>query len=144
MALIYGQERYNEGVKDVINPFTRFLSQRSDDDAFAAFIAYWDRLERVVVGVYRAKLDEATAADEYPVVWPWLRAKYPRWEAALRPHWQATRAAGAPTQTDPFALLLAIAAPADIAGDWRAMQHLPAAREAINRYLVDDQHDAGE
>ena len=132
------------GVKDVINPFTRFLSQRSDDDAFPAFIAYWDRLERVVVGVYRAKLDEATAAGEYQAVWPWLRARYPRWAETLRPHWQATRAAGEPTQIDPFALLLAIAAPTDIAGDWRAMQHLPAAREAINRYLVEEQHDPKE
>ncbi len=131
-------------MKDIINPFTRYLSQQSDDDAFAAFIAYWDRLERVVVGVYRAKLDEATAAGEYRAVWPWLRAKYPRWQETLRPHWQATRAGGAPTQTDPFALLLAIAAPGDIAGDWRAMQHLPAAREAINRYLVDEQRDSGK
>ena len=135
--MISSQESYNGAVKDIINPFTRFLSQRSDDDAFAAFIAYWDRLERVVVGVYRAKLDEATAADEYRAVWPWLRARYPRWAETLRPHWQATRAAGEPTQTDPFALLRALAAPADIVGDWRAMQHLPAAREAINRYLCE-------
>ncbi len=125
-------------MKDVINPFTRFLSQRSDDDAFAAFIAYWDRLERVMGGVYRVKLDKATAAGEYSAVWPWLRAHYPRWAETLRPYWQATHAAGEPTRDDPFALLLAIAAPADIAGDWRAMQHLPAAREAINRYLVDE------
>jgi hypothetical protein len=128
-------------VKDSVNPFTRFLSQRSTDGALAAFIEYWDRLERVVVGVYRAQLDEATAAAEYRAVWPWLRQHYPRWQAALRPHWQATRAAGQPTHVDPFALLLDIAAPADIAGDWRAMQHLPAAREAINRYLVENQDD---
>jgi len=129
-------------MKDRVNPFTRFLSQQSAGSALAAFIEHWDRLERVVVGVYRAKLDEAEAADEYRAVWPWLRQEYPRWQETLRPHWQATRAAGGPTQVDPFALLLAIAAPADIAGDWRAMQHLPAAREAINRYLVDNQSHA--
>ena len=128
-------------VRDAQNPFTRFLSQWSSDGDFAAFIEQWDRLERVVVGVYRAKLDTAEAAAEYHAVWPWLRRAYPRWQEALRPHWQATRAAGEPTQVDPFVLLLAIAAPADIAGDWRAMQHLPAAREAINRYLVENQND---
>ena len=126
-------------MRDATNPFTRFLSQWSSDNDFAAFVAHWDRLERVVVGVYRAKLDEAEGAAEYRAVWPWLRQAYPRWQEALRPHWQATRAAGQPTQLDPFALLLAIAAPAKIAGDWRAMQHLPAAREAINRYLVEEQ-----
>ncbi len=123
--------------KATTNPFTRFLSQWSSDDALAAFVAAWDRLERVVVGVYRAQMDEATAAAEYAAVWPWLRAAYPRWQEALRPYWQATRAAGEPTRVDPFALLLDIPAAAAIAGDWRAMQHLPAAREAINRYLLE-------
>lgn len=124
-------------MRDATNPFTRFLSQWSSDNDFAAFVAHWDRLERVVVGVYRAKLDQAEAAAEYRAVWPWLRQQYPRRRDTLRPHWQATRAAGESTQVDPFDLLLAIDSPAAIPGDWRAMQHLPAAREAINRYLVD-------
>lgn len=124
-------------MKSTTNPFTRFLRQGAADDGFGAFIERWDRLEWVVVGVYRDKIDRAAAEAQYAEVWPWLRRAYPRWQAALRPHWQATRAAGEPTQVDPFALLLEIAAPADIVGDWRAMQHLPAAREAINRYLVE-------
>ena len=124
-------------MKSTTNPFTRFLRQKAADDGFDAFIDRWDRLEWVVVGVYRDKIDRAAAEVHYAEVWPWLRQQYPRWQAALQPHWQATRAAGEPTQVDPFALLLDIAAPADIVGDWRAMQHLPAAREAINRYLVE-------
>jgi hypothetical protein len=118
-----------------MNPFSKFLRQWSPDAEFIAFVEQWDRLERVVVGFYRGKLEPAAAAAEYTRVWPPLRALYPRWEAALRPHWQATRAAGAPTLIDPFRLLLDIPEAAAIAGDWRAMQHLPAAREAINRYL---------
>ena len=121
--------------KAATNPFTRFLSQWSANDDFAAFVAGWDRLERVVVGVYRQKMDAAEAGAEYVAVWPGLRRSYPRWAVALRPHWRATRAAGELTHTDPFALLLALDGPAAIPGDWRAMQHLPAAREAINRYL---------
>jgi len=123
-------------MKSTTNPFTRFLRQKAADDGLHTFIAHWDRLEWVVVGVYRNKIDRAAAEVHYAQVWPWLRLEYPRWQAALQPHWQATRAAGEPTRVDPFALLLDIAAPADIAGDWRAMQHLPAAREAINRYVI--------
>lgn len=123
-------------MRDSTNPFTRFLRQWSANDDFTVFVAAWDRLERVVVGVYRDKLGEDETAAEFGEVWPWLQQVYPRWQAALRPHWEATRAAGEPTREDPFALLLAIATPSSIRGDWRAMQHLPAAREAINRYLV--------
>jgi len=118
-----------------MNPFSTFLRQWSPDDEFGAFVEQWDRLERVVVGAYRGKLGLDAAAATFAEVWPWLRRRYPRWEAALRPHWRATRAAGAPTATDPFRLLLDIPDAAAIAGDWRAMRHLPAAREAINRYL---------
>ena len=120
-----------------MNPFTRYLSQWSKESDFAAFVERWDRLERVVIGVYRGKMDSATAELEYDQVWPWLREQYAGWEAALQPYWAATRAAGEPTRADPFRLLLDIAGPAAIPGDWRAMQHLPAAREAINRYLVE-------
>lgn len=118
-----------------MNPFSRFLRQWSSDLEFGAFVEQWDRLERVVVGVYRGKLDPAAAAPEFAAVWSWLREHYLHWEEALRPHWQATRAAGEPTHTDPFRLLLSVPEPSAIPGDWRAMQHLPAAREAINRLL---------
>lgn len=119
-----------------MNPFTRFLQQWSDDDALAEFIAHWDELERLVVGVYREKQTPTAAAADFDRLWPWLRAHYGRWQTDLRPYWQQTKAAGAPTQTDPFQLLLDIESPQAIMGDWRAMQHLPAAREALNQYLV--------
>jgi hypothetical protein len=38
---------------------------------------------------------------------------------------------------DPFARLLAAGAARDFAGNWAAMQTLPAAREALNRWLMD-------
>jgi len=119
-----------------INPFTHFLRQRGSDHDFDRFVSYWDRLEVLVVHVYREKMTVDEAAGEYAEIWPWLRVAYGRWQPVLEPHWRETRAAGATTQTDPFALLLAIESPRAIPGDWRAMQHLPAAREAINRYLT--------
>lgn len=120
------------------NPFSRYLSQWSADKTFAEFVEHWDRLERVVVGVYRQKIELDAAALEYGDVWPWLRRQYGQWADVLRPYWRSTRAAGQPTQTDPFRLLLDIDGPDDIPGDWNAMQHLPAAREAINRYLLEN------
>jgi hypothetical protein len=120
------------------NPFTHFLKQwsRGNQD-LELFIAHWDTLEQLVVQVYRGKQTAVAAKPDFERVWPWLRQHYGAWEAALRPYWQQTRAAGAPTQLDPFALILALDSPEAILGDWHLMQHLPAAREALNRYLRD-------
>ncbi|MBP6015402.1 MAG: hypothetical protein KA586_01670 [Candidatus Promineofilum sp.] len=119
-----------------MNPFSKFLGTKSDDRPFLAFVEQWDILERLIIDVYRSKISVTAATADYEQVWPWLKEQYPQWEAVLRPYWQLTQAAGKATATDPFRLLLEIDAPANIPGDWRAMQHLPAAREAINRYLV--------
>jgi hypothetical protein len=120
-----------------MNPFTRFLNQWSKNRKLDEFIAYWDALETIVIHVYRQKVSLDEAGPEFERVWAWLRARYGAWEGVLRPYWQQTKAAGEPTQTDPFRLLLDIQNPAAILGDWRAMQHLPAAREALNLYLQD-------
>lgn len=119
-----------------MNPFTKFLSQWSRNGQLQEFVDYWDRLERVVVGVYREKMTVVAAEAEFAEVWPWLRRVYPKWAEDLRPFWQATRAGGAPTRRDPFQLFLDKQRPADILGDWSAMQHLPAAREALNQFLL--------
>lgn len=119
-----------------MNPFSKYLSQWSADRDFNAFVAQWDRLERLVVAIYRQKIDITAAEAEFESIWPGLRRDYEIWGAALRPLWQATRAGGKATQGDPFQLLLDLQSPAGITGNWLAMQHLPAAREAINRYLL--------
>ncbi len=119
-----------------MNPFTTFLRQWSPDDDFDAFIAYWDRLERLIIQVYRQKITVAAAQAEFDEVWPWLRQQYGRWQSTLEPYWRKTTAAGQPTQADPFLLLLEKPSPAAIPGDWRAMQHLPAARETLNQYAL--------
>ena len=118
-----------------MNPFTRFLNQWSNNSSLTQFIAYWDRLELVVVQVHREKTSVAAATAEFAEVWPWLQQRYGEWADDLRPYWQQTKAAGNLTQTDPFQLLLEIETPNDILGNWRAMQHLPAAREALNLFL---------
>ncbi len=123
-----------------MNPFTKYLSQWSFDRDFAGFVEHWDRLEHLVVAVYRQKLDANLAKAEFDEVWPRCRELYlGRWEKLLQSYWLQTRAAGEPTRVDPFRLLLDIQSPIEIPENWRAMQYLPAAREAINRYLLD--HD---
>jgi hypothetical protein len=119
-----------------MNPFTKFLRQWAADDDFDVFVAYWDRLERLTIQVYRQKVTVATAQPEFEAVWPWLRQQYGRWQPLLEPYWRQTTAAGVPTQADPFLFLLEKESPAAISGDWQAMQHLPAAREALNQYVL--------
>jgi hypothetical protein len=119
-----------------MNPFSKFLRQWSQDASLDEFVEYWDRLEAVVVRVYRRKMTVAESRGEFGVVWPWLREQYGKWEEELRPFWMQTRAGGQLTQKDPFQLLLTLARPEDILNDWTAMQHLPAAREALNQLVL--------
>lgn len=119
-----------------MNPFSRYLRQWNEDKGLEVFVSYWDRLERVMVAVYRQKCTPAEAEGEFGVVWAWLRQEYPRWQEVLRPYWQSTWAAGEPTQVDPFQLLLDLPTVQAIGGDWNRMQQLPAAREALNCYLL--------
>lgn len=120
-----------------MNPFTQSLTRALADPALDVFVAGWDGLEALVVRVYRA--GAATPADE--AAWadlrPALAAAYPAWAQSLASHWPLTRAGGQPVTADPFARLMAFARAAEIVGDWAAMQTLPAAREALNRMLVE-------
>ena len=121
---------------DVMNPFTRFLRQWTDDKDLHKFVEHSDALEALVVRVY--KMGEATPADEaeYQALRRWLQTNYASWEATLRPYWQQATVQGTLVQTDPFKALLRAERAADFAGDWSAMQRLPAAREALNRLVL--------
>ncbi len=124
-----------------MNPFSKFLRSFANNVEFDAFVAKWDVLEEVVVHVYRDKLSVAEAQQYYDRTWPYLRESYPKWRADLREYWPKTTAAGEMTQVDPFLLLLELPDPEAILNNWTAMQHLPAAREAINRLLIERSED---
>ena len=121
-----------------MNPFSKFLRQWSRNISLDEFVTYWDRLEGVVIGVYRQKMTPEAAQAEFAEVWLWLRQHYGMWEKALRPLWAETKTGGQRTQTDPFQLLLAFTKPEEIVENWTAMQHLPAAREALNQLLLQE------
>ncbi|MEO8083880.1 MAG: hypothetical protein ABI780_08665 [Ardenticatenales bacterium] len=107
-----------------------------DVAAIAAFVADWDRLETLVIRVFRAGAAGAEDAAAWTPLRASLAASYPPFAADLAAHWPLTRVAAQPCAADPFRSLLDIPSAAAIVGDWAAMQTLPSAREALNRWLV--------
>lgn len=120
-----------------MNPFTRFLLGRKSTkvSALEAFVARWDALEALVIRVFKGKEAEPADLAEYEQLKGWLVENYTVWENDLGPYWQVTQAGGQVIKQDPFLRLLAADEAGDFVGDWEAMQHLPAAREALNRFI---------
>lgn len=119
-----------------MNPFTQAILKRKKDRRMRDFVRYWDALEALVIRVYKAGCATPEDEKEYRRVRAWLQKNYPRWQRELDPYWRATRIAGEPAAEDPFASLIARSSAAEFVGDWRAMQSLPAAREALNEFLI--------
>jgi hypothetical protein len=115
------------------NPFTRFLAHNVTAVDLQQFLSDWDALEALLIAIYKAKT--TAHAAELAELCERLRAAYPNWQAALRPFWQGTQVAGKLCETDPFAHILAQASSADWPQHWQLLQTLPAAREALNRFL---------
>lgn len=119
-----------------MNPFTSFLSRRLHDPSLTDFIAHWDRLERLVVAVYKRQQALPVDEAEWAALRPWLLSHYPHWQPALAPLWPQTLVGGQLAAADPFAALLTPASAAAFVHNWPAMQTLPAAREALNQLLL--------
>lgn len=125
-----------------MNPFTRFLRQWIQDDVgLDQLVERCDALEALVIRVY--KEGAATAADEaqYQAIRRWMQHNYAAWQEDLRPFWQQANVAGRPAAEDPFLRLTAPETASAFAGDWQAMQVLPAAREALNRLVIQQSNE---
>ncbi len=120
-----------------MNPFTRFLlrNKPKETKALKAFVERWDVLEALVIQVFKNKAAETADEKSYKEIQTWLADNYSLWENELRPYWQTTKVGGQLTQQDPFLRLTTAKQAQDFIGDWEAMQYLPAAREALNRYI---------
>ena len=120
-----------------MNPFTRSLLRRLNDRQLGEFVAAWDQLEALIIQIYKS--GEASPTDEAALKQTRRRLSrhYPRWQPDLSRYWPQMRAGGEPLDGDPFEMLLSIQTGDGIPGNWRAMQILPAAREALNQYLLD-------
>jgi hypothetical protein len=120
-----------------MNPFTKALLTQINNPSLVEFIENWDLLEALVIRVFKNKSITRADEAEHQRLRDWLRKNYLLWQPALLSYWPKALVAGELAQEDPFAFLLAVQEASDFVNNWAAMQTLPAAREALNRYLVD-------
>jgi len=120
-----------------MNPFTRTLLEQLKDRRLVEFVVHWDSLEALVIRVYKEKTASEADEREYSDLRLWLQKKFPGWQAHFQPYWQKARIAGELARQDPFTDLLAVPRAGGFIHNRRAMQTLPAARQALNEFLVD-------
>lgn len=96
----------------------------------------WDRFERMAIRVYRGGRAGLRTRLYFRVLRRRLARDYPAWQEAFADHWRGLLVAGNALERDPFSALLAIEDASAIVDNWAALQLLPAAREALNKYLV--------
>jgi hypothetical protein len=120
-----------------MNPVTRSLLQQLDDNDLKRWVEAWDEVEAVIIGIYKAAATGSAHIRRYRRLRGRLLKSLRRWSEALEPHWRASQMSGEPVGSDPFAQILGRAEAGDFVGDWEALQTLPAAREAINSFLLE-------
>jgi hypothetical protein len=118
------------------NPVTQSILKGISDPELGAFVRGWDALEELVIHVFREK--RVTEDDEnlYLTLRDQLNTSYVMWEKQVEPYWSDSRVKGKLVFGDPFRRILSAGRAADFIGDWEAMRHLPAAREALNNFLL--------
>lgn len=121
-----------------MNPFTKSIASHLRSRRLRQFIERWDALEALVIRVYRHNWANEADDAEFAELKRWLHEHYPEWRLRLEPHWRSTLRGGQPSQDDPFIFLLAPERAADFCGSWAHMQALPAAREALNRLILEE------
>ena len=120
-----------------MNPYTQSLVKYLKDSRLVEFVVHWDRLEELVIRIYKGKSAAPEDEQEYQSLRTWLLGEYPHWQAALGAYWPLALVAGQPSKEDPFTFLLSIPAAGNFVGHRAAMTTLPAARQALNQYLSD-------
>jgi hypothetical protein len=99
-------------------------------------------MESMVIRIYRAGAAAPEDETEYYALQQVLKRHLGVWGAALETTWPGTtvagqrdRPVGRPAERNPFEEILERPTAAAFAGDWGAMQTLPAARQALNSLL---------
>jgi hypothetical protein len=119
-----------------MNPFTRSILKRLQNRRLQPFVEHWDRLEALVIRVYKSRAAGPQDEAEYRQVRSWLLVHYPTWQTVLEPYWRSAPIGGEPASQDPFTDLLSNPAASGFIENWKAMQTLPAARQALNEFIV--------
>jgi len=124
-------------VEETMNIVTQHLLQAVNEPDLIAFVEAWDRLESLVIDIYKRGYAEKEDTRAYPGLKREVKQAYRNWKAMLEPHWRGLAAAGRPIEADPFQAILGRSQAQAFVGDWAAMQTLPAARQAINHLLLE-------
>ena len=119
-----------------MNPFSRFLRQWANHAPLDEFVEGWDSLEKLVIQVYKSGRATAEQTAAHAALRAQLVGHYAAVADELAPLWPRTNIAGKPTRQDPFAFLLAAEHADEFVNNWAALQHLPAARQALNERLL--------
>ncbi|MEM8858814.1 MAG: hypothetical protein AAGD96_10865 [Chloroflexota bacterium] len=121
-----------------MNPFTRFLRQWSNNsNEFESFIHHWDALEAMAIRVYKAGKPSAEDLADYQTIKKFMDVSYSELAPKLETYWKNSEVGGQLDHADPFAYLFQYDTAEGFVGNWAALQHLPAAREALNGLLVE-------
>lgn len=111
-----------------MNPVTQALLKDLDRPEVSDFVSRWDMLEAGLIALYRGE-EPQEPPDQ---VRAQLLEQHPRWSEQLAPHWQS--ASGA--RIDPFEAILERSYPETKSVSWGTLQLLPAAREALNGWIL--------
>jgi hypothetical protein len=120
-----------------LNIVTQHLLKNVKDPELIAFVEAWDRLELMVIDIYkrgRAEAEEVQAHDELRRT---LGRSYGQWKPRLDAHWAGLEAGGQPVEEDPFRAVLGRRRAQAFVDDWKAMTTLPVARQALNEFLIE-------
>lgn len=126
-----------------MNPVTVMLLERVDWPEFETWVRHWDRLESLYLTVYRSGSASRRQRREYRRLRRELRSGYELWRDPLSEHWRTVEVDGSRLQGDPFESLTRHDVLRADRIDWRDLQTLPAAREALNSFLLEIAKDRG-
>jgi hypothetical protein len=118
------------------NPFSRFLGRDLGHTALDQFRHDWDLLEALIVQLYRGEVDPTASQGEWASIRRRARKGLRRFGPALKPYWQDAKVGGEDAAEDPFVTLTRSASTSAFVDNWRMMQTLPAARQALNGLLI--------
>ena len=121
-----------------MNPFTRFLKQWTKNEAdLTKFIEHWDQLEALSIRVYKAGGPSAEDEAQYQSIKKYMDLNYSNFAHRLEQFWRQSEVGGEIEHADPFHYLFQYADAKGFVDNWAALQHLPAAREALNGLVLE-------
>ena len=121
-----------------MNPVTLTLVDQIHDAALIEWVEAWDKIEQVVIRVFRGAAVSRRDEQDFIATKRWLIKRQPDYAEALDPYWRVALIKGfGPATSDPFETLLAFEQASDFVGNFEAMKLLPAVRQSINEWLLD-------